>query len=106
MCFWSCFFCKRDDNNDAPVNCIKTIRYKKSSSFRKANCGNERCTICLEDFNKNEEIQLAPCNHGYHKECLANWLTVKSSCPMCQARLRNEHIDEYTPLVRSFQIDV
>lgn len=104
MCFLCC--CVKSSEDDTPKKSVKTVKYKKASRTRKSTCGNEICTICLEEFQNDEEIKLAQCNHGYHKDCLANWLTVKSNCPMCQTRLRNDDFDEHEPLLRSYRIDV
>ncbi|KAL1968591.1 hypothetical protein VTN77DRAFT_1801 [Rasamsonia byssochlamydoides] len=49
---------------------------------------NERCLICLSDYEAAEEIrQLAKCKHIYHKECIDQWLTTgRNSCPLCRGQ--------------------
>ena len=32
--------------------------------------GIEQCNICLNDFAIGDEIQITPCEHRYHRECL------------------------------------
>lgn len=46
------------------------------------------CAICLEHYKAGEMISLMPCLHGFHEPCLAQWLGIKASCPVCKATLR------------------
>ncbi|GAA5973059.1 hypothetical protein JCM11641_000392 [Rhodosporidiobolus odoratus] len=41
----------------------------------------ERCPVCLCDYNDDDEIMLADCSHGFHQECLTAWLKDHGSCP-------------------------
>ena len=44
----------------------------------------DMCVICLDKFNKNEEIVLLDCEHNYHKNCIQKWLyEYNNKCPMC-----------------------
>ena len=106
MCFLICCCLGSNNGEDIEFGQVKTTRYRRESAYKKATCGNDNCCICLEDFQDDEEIQLARCNHGYHVECLTNWMTVKNTCPVCQAVLRRELPDENTPLLTSFRIDM
>ncbi|XVF53241.1 hypothetical protein PTKIN_Ptkin05aG0083900 [Pterospermum kingtungense] len=43
------------------------------------------CAICLSEFVEGEGIQvLAKCKHGYHVQCIQQWLSSHSSCPTCR----------------------
>ncbi|KAE8698162.1 RING-H2 finger protein ATL79 [Hibiscus syriacus] len=43
------------------------------------------CAICLSEFVEGEGIQvLAKCNHGFHVQCIQQWLSSHSSCPTCR----------------------
>lgn len=45
--------------------------------------GSLECSICLEDFFKNEEIRILPCNHTFHPACIDPWLlNVLGTCPI------------------------
>ena len=45
------------------------------------------CCICLENYNKNEEIVILSCNHNYHKACILKWLKDNNSCPQCRENI-------------------
>ncbi|KAK2765136.1 hypothetical protein FQN54_008835 [Arachnomyces sp. PD_36] len=49
---------------------------------------NDRCLICLSDYEAAEEVrQLAKCHHIYHRECIDEWLTTgRNSCPVCRGQ--------------------
>jgi len=51
--------------------------------------GSEQCNICLNNFAIGDEIQVNPCEHRYHKECLTTWLNIASTCPNCRVELLN-----------------
>ena len=43
------------------------------------------CAICLSEFVEGEGIQvLAKCKHGFHVQCIQQWLSFHSSCPTCR----------------------
>ncbi|OMO95178.1 Zinc finger, RING-type [Corchorus capsularis] len=44
------------------------------------------CAICLSEFVEGEGIQvLAKCKHGFHVQCIQQWLSSHSSCPTCRS---------------------
>ena len=45
----------------------------------------EHCTICLENYKKNKEIQTLHCNHQFHKNCILEWLSINPLCPICKS---------------------
>ncbi|XP_062186775.1 RING-H2 finger protein ATL64-like [Phragmites australis] len=53
-----------------------------------ASAGAERaeCAVCLAEFGEREAGRLLPrCGHGFHEECIATWLRVNTTCPLCRA---------------------
>ncbi|KAK8804270.1 hypothetical protein WA171_000362 [Blastocystis sp. BT1] len=36
----------------------------------------ETCSICLRDYDQEEEIAQLPCNHIFHKECIIQWINM------------------------------
>lgn len=47
----------------------------------------DRCLICLDDYEEDDNIRLMSCRHGFHKACVDRWLeTGKNSCPACRSK--------------------
>jgi hypothetical protein len=44
------------------------------------------CPICTEPFNECVEINCTTGFHRFCRECLSNWLKVKSNCPICRRK--------------------
>ncbi|KAI5481507.1 zinc finger, RING-type protein [Pseudohyphozyma bogoriensis] len=41
----------------------------------------ERCAVCLMDYEDDDECMLGVCEHGFHAECLTAWLKEHAQCP-------------------------
>lgn len=45
------------------------------------------CSVCLNDFEKNEMCNTM-CNHFFCESCLLNWLKInKKTCPFCRLNI-------------------
>ncbi|XP_047313364.1 RING-H2 finger protein ATL79-like [Impatiens glandulifera] len=45
------------------------------------------CAICLSEFSEEERVMvLEGCKHGFHVNCIKQWLSSHSSCPICRAK--------------------
>ena len=49
----------------------------------------EKCAICLGDFNAGNKVCYLPCLHLYHSFCIKNWLKIRVRCPLCGDDLNN-----------------
>lgn len=45
----------------------------------------ESCSICLDDYERNDRVGYLNCGHFFHKDCIKTWLEKQSSCPLCRA---------------------
>ncbi|KAK8935988.1 RING-H2 finger protein ATL66 [Platanthera zijinensis] len=55
------------------------------------------CSICLSMVTEGEKESVLPgCDHGFHPECIDEWLRKQSSCPLCRARVVNE-VENFAP---------
>jgi len=52
-----------------------------------ADLGEVTCCICMEDVDPSRRVMQLPCNHHFHLECAAEWLSRKGRCPLCQRRV-------------------
>ena len=44
----------------------------------------EECCICLLSLRQGPLMSLNGCGHSFHKDCIKQWMTKKSDCPMCR----------------------
>jgi hypothetical protein len=51
------------------------------------NLNNKLCSICIEDIVVGDEYTKLECSHSYHRNCLKQWIEVKSTCPLCRIAL-------------------
>lgn len=60
-----------------PLNISKIIFYNE-------NIKQKSCSICLEEYKKNEKIFLSNCEHIFHSKCINSWLNNNITCPICR----------------------
>ncbi|KAH0789797.1 E3 ubiquitin-protein ligase RING1-like isoform X2 [Histomonas meleagridis] len=63
------------------INSLQPVRYGDSD------CVEDTCSICLDHFEEDTEIVLLPCRHGFHQNCITQWLKLHSECPSCRHKL-------------------
>lgn len=51
---------------------------------------NNLCTICYDDI-ENKSVTMC-CNTQFCVECITHWLSQKSDCPFCRARISSKNI--------------
>lgn len=61
-------------------------QYKKEYGKRVSTDKNTKCTICIEEIDK-DYFCYKSCNHIFHDYCLEEWLQISKICPNC----RNEY---------------
>lgn len=45
----------------------------------------ERCLICLDEYDPEDDIRVMTCRHAFHKSCVDKWLhTGRNNCPACR----------------------
>ncbi|CAM8890997.1 unnamed protein product [Rhodiola kirilowii] len=45
----------------------------------------EKCAICLEEFEPREDVSVTPCSHMFHEECIVPWVKSNGQCPVCRS---------------------
>lgn len=59
---------------------------------------NLECSVCLEDFEKDEVLITLACGHHYHERCLVPWIRINRTCPMCREVIGERNRVENTPM--------
>jgi len=66
---------------------INSLPFFRFSSLKGSKKGLE-CAVCISKFEDSEVLRLLPkCMHAFHKNCIDQWLTSHSSCPLCRYKL-------------------
>jgi hypothetical protein len=93
-----------DQNNDEVLSDLSFIRNISCNHFNRieknlfdmlpkikiediSSLSYENCTICLSNFLKDEFITTLSCSHIFHSPCLKEWISIKSTCPLCRANI-------------------
>ena len=64
-------------------------RAKKFRSIKRNNAIKENeCSICHEQLM--QDVNILPCSHRFHNECIEPWITSHNSCPICRAPIVEE----------------
>ncbi|RIB02041.1 hypothetical protein C2G38_923253 [Gigaspora rosea] len=66
-----------------PEHVIHTLP-TKPYLMSKARSPDERCTICLSEYEHNDWLRDLPCAHDFHKECIDSWFKNSDKCPICR----------------------
>ena len=64
-------------------------------TFKTKDPNHQGCVICLDGFEKGQELRQLPCSHAYHRDCIDKWLTKKNNtCPLCLHRIELPAVPE------------
>ncbi|XP_050237127.1 E3 ubiquitin-protein ligase MBR2-like [Mercurialis annua] len=44
----------------------------------------KKCTVCQEEYESDDELGKLECGHGFHIQCIKQWLAHKNICPVCK----------------------
>jgi hypothetical protein len=88
-------FCKRcdndndnDDNNDNNQSLLPdTTKINKKTIQFTEEMNDKECSICLEEFKKDEELIKIECQHYFHGNCIDIWFKTNGTCPLCRLDL-------------------
>ncbi|XP_054719013.1 E3 ubiquitin-protein ligase arkadia-C-like [Uloborus diversus] len=69
-------------------------KYKKIIKCNENDDNLEKCTICLCEFEDDEDVRRLPCMHLFHIECVDQWLTTNKRCPICRVDIE-EHLKDF-----------
>lgn len=46
--------------------------------------GHAECSICMDEVVLGQEVTMLYCNHWFHHDCVAAWLSEHDTCPHCR----------------------
>ncbi|KAM0923248.1 hypothetical protein ACQ4PT_005652 [Festuca glaucescens] len=52
------------------------------------------CAVCTDEIAVADAVVRLPCAHWYHAGCIAPWLGIRSTCPLCRAQLPPREDDD------------
>jgi len=56
----------------------------------------DKCTICLSEFEVEEDVRRLPCMHLFHVECVDQWLSQNKRCPICRVDIEAHLTKDYS----------
>jgi len=57
---------------------------------RDRNGGDEnenKCTICLCEYQRGDNVTALPCIHKFHVDCINLWIRTSRTCPICRTNI-------------------
>ena len=76
--------------NNLPVFKIDEKFMENSKKQENKNEQFEKCVICMEKYEINDEVKTLPCIHIFHKDCIDHWFKAgNDSCPICKNKINN-----------------
>ena len=73
---------------------INIIRQYISSVNEAEIINSEKCVICLDDYEYDNNVGKLRCEHKYHQKCIERWLMEKTICPLCKYNVLSSNDDE------------
>ncbi|XP_073291429.1 uncharacterized protein [Primulina huaijiensis] len=71
---------------DEITHCLRSSKLAMSNNFtsRFPTEIERKCSICQEEYKKDEETGNLNCGHSFHIDCIKQWLMQKKTCPICK----------------------
>jgi len=88
------------------VNLDQIEKYSSRINYMADEKGDkERCTVCLVDFEKADELRSLQCQHIFHVDCIDRWLIYNKKCPICRVDMdKSKVMGSSSSLRESFSI--
>ena len=69
---------KREGLTKKQIKKLKTFVVEKETG---------ECSICIDEYQKNQSLCKLNCNHVFHTKCLKKWFAEHNSCPICRFKI-------------------
>ncbi|CAN8069134.1 unnamed protein product [Agarophyton chilense] len=75
--------------SEAEIERLPTHSFEQDSSAETGDGEQqEKCAICLGEYERGDHVKVLPCAHRFHAECVDQWLRVNRICPFCKQSIR------------------
>lgn len=71
-------------------------KYKRLRRASETDEDSEKCTICLSQFEVDNDVRRLPCMHLFHKDCVDQWLLTNKHCPICRVDIEIHLTKDYS----------
>lgn len=79
-----------------PVPVIATpAQVRSGTQILTASTPDTTCSICQEDI-VGTHTRIRACNHPFHSQCIREWFTMNTRCPVCRHDVRDLRPDNDT----------
>lgn len=77
-----CKTCQKKIDPNQPFITHNEDEYEHIKCYKKEECTEKECTICLEKIN--DDFFITECDHYFHKNCINKWYNTSQECPNCR----------------------
>jgi len=74
----------RGASSDA-IDRLPTRKWNSSDEQQSPSEDKPSCSICMYEYEVDQEVRTLPCEHEFHATCIDRWLRIKRECPLCRA---------------------
>ncbi|KAM7528837.1 hypothetical protein LguiB_032247 [Lonicera macranthoides] len=78
---------KRTPTSSFFIRNLPTLTIKTRSQHSKTDSNDSICAICKDEFTAEDKINMLPCRHYFHVECIVPWMNLNTTCPLCRYKL-------------------
>jgi hypothetical protein len=94
------------EDSDNETLSLETINTNSTvslyNSITNQNTVDQTCSICQNDFENNDILRkLNGCGHGFHLNCIDQWLQNHVTCPSCRHNILSSTTTSSTPSTNS-----
>ena len=77
------------------ISSTKKLTRNDFKMLLKMKIGHSRseCSICFEGYRKRQVINVLPCGHKFHRNCVKTWFQKSVRCPLCRLDIK-EYVED------------